>query len=182
MARTSTTTLSPTRSQRLAGKPQADGAFRSLVLTMGAFKRVMEPYFAGFGIGGSQWGVLRTLYRASEDEGLRSLRLTDLSGRLVVKPPSVTEVVNRLERMGLIGRARVNGDHRAKHVQLTVAGRKLVRRVLEHHPHQIETVLGGLKVSERQQLHHLLDRMRSHLEQLASQHEQTSEKRNGNGV
>ena len=107
-----------------------DGTFRSLVLTIGAFKRVMEPYFATFGIGGAQWGVLRTLHRAQLD-GAQSLRLTDLSDRLVIKPPSVTEVVNRLQRMGLVRRADVVGDQRAKHVCLTAAGRKLVKRVLK---------------------------------------------------
>src|SRR4051794_15867202 len=117
------------RSRTSSSSYAVDGTFRSLVLTIGAFKRVMEPYFARFGIGGSQWGVLRNLYRA-EEEGVPSLRLTDLSGRLIIRPPSVTEVVNRLQRMGLVKRAEVSGDQRAKHVCLTRAGRKLVRRVL----------------------------------------------------
>ena len=49
----------------------------------------MQPYFARFGITGSQWGILRTLHRA-EREGLPSLRVTDLSDRLLVRPPSIT--------------------------------------------------------------------------------------------
>jgi DNA-binding MarR family transcriptional regulator len=147
-----------------------DGTFRSLVLTMGAFKRVMEPYFAGFGIGGSQWGVLRTLARA-HDEGLPALRLRDLSDRLVIRPPSVTEVVNRLHRMGLVSSTEVATDQRAKHVRLTPAGKKLVRRVLGKHPEQIETVLGGLSRDERKQLGRLLDRLKTHLESLAQPQE-----------
>src|SRR5437588_12552015 len=76
---------------------------RALLRTLGLLKRVMEPYFARFGISGSQWAVLRTLLRA-EAEGRKQLRLTDLGNRLLIRPPSVTGVVDRLQRMGLVAR------------------------------------------------------------------------------
>ena len=63
----------------------------------------MQPYFARFGISGAQWGVLRQLHLA-EQEGLAGLRQTDLSERLLVRPPSVTGVVDRLERVGYVQR------------------------------------------------------------------------------
>src|SRR5438270_9168305 len=96
-----------------ASSAAPDGTLRALLRTMGAFHRVMEPYFARFGISGSQWGVLRTLGRA-QDEGLPALRLTELSDRLLVRPPSVTEVVNRLQHIGLVTRAEDASDQRAK--------------------------------------------------------------------
>src|SRR5262245_17823636 len=100
-------------------------AFRALVRTFGLLKRVMEPYFARFGISGSQWGVLRTLHRAAE-EGTSELRLTDLGDRLIVRPASVTAVVDRLARMGLVERRASDSDQRVKNVRLTVAGRRFV--------------------------------------------------------
>src|SRR5438045_9539495 len=86
-----------------AARP-AEGAFRELIRTYGLVERVMQPYFAGFGISGSQWGVLRNLHRA-EQAGQTGLRVTALSERLLIRPPSVTGVVDRLQRAGLVARA-----------------------------------------------------------------------------
>jgi DNA-binding MarR family transcriptional regulator len=127
-------------------------------------RRVMEPYFARHGVSGSQWAVLRTLVRA-ENDGVRQLRLTDLGDRLLIRPPSVTGVVDRLQKMGLVARVASPTDQRVKNVSLTVAGRKLVRRVLQHHAAQVKSVLAGLSPPEQQELHRLLGRLGSHLEQ-----------------
>ena len=74
---------------------------------------------ARFGISGSQWGVLVTLHRGEVEERRTALRLTDLGDRLIVRPPSVTGVVDRLQRMGLVARTPSSDDHRAKDVSLT---------------------------------------------------------------
>src|SRR5438132_3267939 len=103
----------------------ADTAFRELIRTFGLLEQVMNPYFARFGISGAQWGVLRNLHRA-EMEGLPGLRLTDLSERLLIRPPSVTGVVDRLERGKLVERSGSPTDLRAKRVSLTPRGRQLV--------------------------------------------------------
>src|SRR5260221_14750774 len=102
-----------------------DGAWRELLRVFGALERVMHPYFARFGISGSQWGVLRTLHRA-ESEGLTGLRLTDLGDRLLIRPPSVTGIIDRLERVGLVVRDGSPEDLRAKLVRLTGKGRQIV--------------------------------------------------------
>src|SRR5207247_10326817 len=94
------------------GRP-AEGAFRELLRVVGLLERVMQPYFAQFGISGAHWGVLRNLHRA-EEEGLPGLRLTDLSDRLLIRPPSVTGVVDRLERAGLVSRGESTIDLRSK--------------------------------------------------------------------
>jgi DNA-binding MarR family transcriptional regulator len=147
-------------------EPAVEPAFRSLIRTLGLLKRVMEPYFARYGISGSQWGVLRNLHRA-EEEGIDGLRPGELSGRLLVRPPSVTGVIDRLQRMGLVTRQSSNSDQRAKLVGLTGAGRKLVERVHAGHAKRVQRVLGGLRATERRELHKLLERLGDHLEALA---------------
>jgi DNA-binding MarR family transcriptional regulator len=140
----------------------ADGTFRELLRVLGLLERVMQRYFAQFGISGSQWGVLRNLHRAEQD-GLPGLRLTDLSDRLLIRPPSVTGVVDRLERAGLVVRDGSPLDMRAKQVALTGKGRELVERVLTVHSRQIDTVLGVLNPSEQAELHRLLNMLEHHL-------------------
>jgi DNA-binding MarR family transcriptional regulator len=148
----------------------ADLALRSLVHAFGLIERVMQPYFARFGVTGSQWGVLRTLQR-SEAAGEAGLRLTDLSNRLLVRPPSVTGVIDRLERLGLVARDTVPGDLRAKSVTLTRKGRELVARVLAAHGPQVEGILAGLNPGEQADLHRLLGKLTSHLEGLVAERE-----------
>jgi DNA-binding MarR family transcriptional regulator len=142
-----------------------DSAFRELIRIFGLLERQMNPYFARFGISGAQWGVLRQLHRA-EQEGITGLRLTDLSDRLLVRPPSVTGVVDRLERSGLVQRDSVSTDLRAKQVRLTTRGRAVVERVLEVHPSQIDRVMSGLNQKEQGELGRLLYKLRLHLSTL----------------
>jgi DNA-binding MarR family transcriptional regulator len=142
-----------------------ENPIRELIRTYGFLERVMQSYFARFGISGSQWGVLRNLHRAHK-EGLAGLRLTDLGNRLLITPPSVTGVVDRLERAGLVARDGSPTDLRAKRVSLTREGRHLVERILAVHDRQIDKVLGGLDADERAELQRLLAQLGRHLEGL----------------
>ncbi len=146
-------------------RPTTENAFRELIRTFGLVERVMHPHFARFGITPSQWGVLRNLHRA-EQEGIPSLRLTELSERLLIRPPSVTGLVDRLERARLVTRDGSPTDLRAKQVGLTKAGRRLVERVLAVHEGHVNTVLTGLNPEEQRELHRLLVLWRKHLEGL----------------
>src|SRR6516162_7475236 len=103
----------PTKTKVPASHRPTDNAFRELIRVFGLAERVMQPYFAQFGISGAQWGVLRNLHRA-EQEGRAGLRLTDLGERLLIRPASVTGVIDRLEKAGLVTRDGVPGDLRAK--------------------------------------------------------------------
>ncbi len=147
------------------GEQYVDNAVHQLVRTFGLLERVMQPYFARFGISGSQWGVLRALHRAAA-AGSPALRLTDLSDRLLIRPPSVTALVDRLERQGLVSRQADEGDMRVKQVALTDRGRKLVREILNVHGDQIRLVLGGIPAEEHAELLRLLRGVERHLKHL----------------
>jgi DNA-binding MarR family transcriptional regulator len=141
----------------------AEAAFRSLIRAFGLLERALHVHFQSFGISGSQWGVLRNLHRA-EQAGEGGLRLTDLGQRLLVRPPSVTGIVGRLEQAGLVRRAGVPGDLRAKRVALTSEGRSLVERVLEVHTAKVAAVMSALTGDEQKHLHRLLTRLCDSLE------------------
>ena len=140
-------------------------AFRSLLRVSGLLDTVMQTYFGRFGISRSQWAVLRNLHRA-EGEGLAGLRPVDLGNRLLVRPPSVTGLLDRLERLGYVRRSEHAEDLRGKKVRLTASGRQIVERILPGHPAQIASVMQGLAAEEQRQLHKLLERLGTHLESL----------------
>jgi DNA-binding MarR family transcriptional regulator len=156
-------------------KPLLGGSertFRALLRAMGLLRREMEPFFARFGISGAQWGMLRTLLRA-EREGQAALRLTDMGKRLLIRPPSVTVVVDRLRRLGLVERTASATDHRSKHVSLTAAGRGVVELIEHQRAGQIEKLLGGLAPQEQEHLCRLLERLTDHLESLPGRKNET---------
>lgn len=163
-------TASPIPVPRNTHRPEAgdrppERAFRSLVRTFGLIERVMQPYFARFGISGSQWGVLRALLRA-ETDGHDGMRVTDLSEKLLIRPPSVTGVVDRLERAGLVLRDTAAEDLRVKRVRLTARGRRVVEQVRAVYADQVDSLLGGLNAAEQSEFQRLLDRISGHLEEL----------------
>ncbi|HWI58279.1 MAG TPA: MarR family transcriptional regulator [Bacillota bacterium] len=148
------------------GSNPTEAAFHSLLRTFGLLRQVMEPYFAQFGISSSQWAILRVLQRAAAN-GEVGLRLTDLGERLLIQPPSVTGVVDRLERQGLVQRSESKTDLRVRRVSLTPEGQQLVAKVLSGHAQQIQALFGALQSAEVDHLAGLLRQMETHLAVLA---------------
>lgn len=144
----------------------AGQGFRALLRVQGLIDRVMQPYFGRYGISRSQWACLRVLHRG-EQEGLTGMRPADLGRRLLIRPPSVTGLIERLRRLNYVCSNSSSTDLRGKEVRLSKAGRELVERILLGHGNQISAVMGGLGAAEQQQLRLLLQRMADHLESLA---------------
>ncbi len=150
-------------------RPMETG-FRALIRVNGLLDRVMQPYFGRFGLSRSQWGVLRTLHRA-EIGGFPGLRLMDLCDRLLVRPASVTGLIDRLQRLGYVVRFSSTSDLRSKEARLTQSGRSLVERILQGHGDQIAAVMGGLNTKEQIQLRNLLELLAAHLESMLEEEE-----------
>jgi MarR family 2-MHQ and catechol resistance regulon transcriptional repressor len=151
-----------TAKPQIVSRTPAEAALRQLIRAFGLLERVQSSYFARFGLSQAQWSVLRVLHR-TESEGRPGLRLTDLGEQLLVRPPSVTGIVDRLQKVGLVSRAGVPTDMRAKHVVLTDEGRQLVERVLEHHSQRIDALMAGLTEAEQTELVRLLEKLGQHL-------------------
>jgi DNA-binding MarR family transcriptional regulator len=92
--------------------------------------------------------------------------MADLGKRLLVRPPSLSGVIDRLQRAGLVSRRRGETDQRVKEVSLTRAGEQLVTKVLKRHKAQVDLVMGGLSTSEAATLYRLLERLSERLTQL----------------
>lgn len=142
--------------------------FRGLVRAFGTGRQVMEPFFAQFSLSSAQWAILRAILRA-EEEGVRELRLTDLSTRLLIRPPSVTTIIDRMETAGIVVRAASPTDRRAKTIALTAKGHHLVEQVLASYDNQIAMVMGELSPEEQRLMSSMLDRFNAHLTRLASE-------------
>ena len=144
----------------------AEHAHRSLLRAFGSLKKAMEPYFARFGISRPQWAVLIVLHRSEQEGAAGGMRLRDLGERLFIQPPSVTGVVDRLEREGLVARSKEEDDLRVRRVRLTDEGRAVIERVLAVHAGEIQALMRGLTVRQQATLARLLDQLDDHLKAL----------------
>lgn len=142
-----------------------EGTLLRLIYTMGQLRQIMEPFLARYGLSSPQWGILRILRRA-EVSGENALPQKEIGRRMLMQPPSVTALVDRLERMGFVDRG-VSDDLRVRMVGLTDAGRQRISEVLEEHPTQVQALFSGLSSGELETLHDLLGRLGFHLASLA---------------
>jgi DNA-binding MarR family transcriptional regulator len=149
------------------GSAVTEGVFHALLRTWGLLRQAQDPYFARFGISASQWGILRVLQRA-ELKGETELSLKAVSERLLIRPPSVTGVVDRLERHGFVRRRLSTTDMRVRHLRLTPPGRDLLAKVLEGHAARIQSLFAILQPGEQETIFGLLQRLEAHLETLIS--------------
>lgn len=75
-----------------------------------------------------------------------------VADRMVVSRPTVTGLIDTLERRGLVERWLDAGDGRRRQIVLTSRGRRLVRRVLPEMHRFERDVIGVLGLEEQRQL------------------------------
>jgi homoprotocatechuate degradation regulator HpaR len=112
-----------------------------------------RPRLREHGLSDQQWRVLRVLGEHGTVETGRVAREAFILG------PSLTGVLARMERDGLVRRARDEADQRRTVVQATAKGLKLVERLstaIEAHYEWMEKTLGKQKLAE---LYGLLDKL-----------------------
>jgi homoprotocatechuate degradation regulator HpaR len=112
-----------------------------------------RPSLREHGLSDQQWRVLRVLGEHGTVETGRVAREAYILG------PSLTGVLARMERDGLIRRARDAADQRRTVVEATAKGMKMVTRLsctIEDHYQWLERSLGKQKLA---QLYGLLDEL-----------------------
>ncbi|WCD91894.1 MarR family winged helix-turn-helix transcriptional regulator [Microbacterium sp. nov. GSS16] len=96
---------------------------------------VYRPILEPLGLTHPQYLVMLALWERSP----RSL--TDLSAELALEPASASPLVKRLEKDGLVERARSTADERRLDITLTDAGRALRARAIDV-PHAVMAAVG----------------------------------------
>ena len=86
-------------------------------------RRVTKEIAARHGLTGPQLTVVKML------EALGDLPLSKLSEKIRAQNSTVTGIVDRMEREGLVLRARSVTDRRVVHIKLTAKGAQLAREV-----------------------------------------------------
>jgi DNA-binding MarR family transcriptional regulator len=114
------------------------------------------------GISSGRLALLLLLERANG----KPPRLSDLARRADVSRPTVTRLVAGLDAAGLVVQRSDADDGRARRVELTPAGRQLVRRIAPGHAKRLAALTQRLTAAERAELARLLDKVRMGLASL----------------
>ncbi len=143
---------------RHVGSPE-EAAFLDLVRTADMLSRGAAEVFKVEDLSPSQYNVLRILRGAPE-----GLPCGEIASRLITRDPDVTRLLDRMEKRGLISRARESRDRRMVLARLTPAGLKLVDRLDEPVQKMHRKLLGHLGKERLRALRELLSAARATVE------------------
>ena len=115
---------------------------------------VLGGIVQGRGISGGKFGVLIILYQRKED--LAPSELARLAG---VTRATISMMLARMKRDGLITEEADAQDGRQKHIRLTEAGLSLMEEILPAHYQRVSALMGRLTESEQEELIRLLGKL-----------------------
>jgi DNA-binding MarR family transcriptional regulator len=123
---------------------------------MGAYKAMRSNVAAELsreGLTPSQFSVLRALARQ------RAVQMNRISQEMLVTPPNITGLIDRLESKKLVRRAASEEDRRAIAIELTPEGKRLQARVAKRYNDFMRDVLREFTSEEQKTLRTLLTKL-----------------------
>lgn len=127
-----------------------DAIVETIIYLMTESRRLTKGLARQFGLTGPQLAVLKLL------ESLGDLSLSSLSDRIKAQNSTVTGIIDRMEREGLVRRERSDADRRVVLIRLTAKGRNIAESI-EVEPLAIfRQALAGLPRKDREELLRIL--------------------------
>lgn len=142
--------------QKLPFRSREQEAYLSLLRASGALQTSKEAKLKEFGLTGTQYNALRILRGAGEE----GLPCSEIGERMITRDPDITRLLNRLEKRGLVTRARAKNDRRVIYGKITTAGLKLLREMDDPVEKHIREMLKHVGPAPLQQLIELLELVR----------------------
>jgi DNA-binding MarR family transcriptional regulator len=142
--------------QKVPFSSREQEAYLSLLRTTDALQSSVEARLKEFGLTGTQYNALRILRGAGAD----GLPCSEVGERMITRDPEITRLLDRLQKRGLVERARCKRDRRVVYGKITAAGLKLLRELdepLEKHGREMLKHVGQAKLK---QLIELLEKVR----------------------
>ncbi|HLS38308.1 MAG TPA: MarR family transcriptional regulator [Sphingobacterium bovisgrunnientis] len=108
---------------------------------------------AKLNITSEQWTIL---YHLWQEEGLTQQELANLTFR---DKPSITRLINNLEKISLVIRVNDKQDRRSNLIYLTKEGRKLKEEGMKQSTITLNEAVAGLNLEELRAAQHILDKV-----------------------
>lgn len=128
-------------------KNEIDGIVETIIYLYTESRRLTKGMASQFGLTGPQLTVIKLL------ETFEDLSLSSLSERIRAQNSTVTGIIDRMEREGLVRRERSTSDRRVVHIKLSDKGRALASDIQVE---PMELFRGALLALNREDLRDLL--------------------------
>jgi DNA-binding MarR family transcriptional regulator len=133
--------------------PDLDATLNAFVYLYSESRRVTRAVAEQYGLTGSQLLVLKMLQPAGQ------LSLSELSEKIRAKNSTVTGIIDRMERDGIVLRNRSEEDRRVVHLSLTPKGRKLAQAAAVDPMHLFRALLEDLPQKDAAELERIMKRL-----------------------
>ena len=137
-------------------KPSGEAATRVWIVLWKAAHAIEQNALrsvSALGLGLSEFAVLEVLLHKGPQP------VNAVGKKVLLSSGSITAAVDRLESKKLVRRTADTGDLRARIVQLTDKGRRLIERAFQQHAIDMEETTAVLRSSERTELVRLLKKV-----------------------
>jgi MarR family 2-MHQ and catechol resistance regulon transcriptional repressor len=115
--------------------------------------QIAERSIAGAGLGLSDFAALEALLHKGP------LTITEIQAKVPLASGSMTAAIDRLERKGLVTRRAAPSDRRAKVLELTPEGKRVVEAAFQRHAAELEAAMAILSGTEKRELYGLLKKL-----------------------
>lgn len=132
------------------------GVFGRIYWINGLFQRGAEKWLGEMGLTWESFSLIVTLRRSGRPYALRP---HELLAESLLTSGAMTNRIDRVERMGLVRRARDPKDRRGVVVKLTPAGYALANRAIKRHFAAMDELLADLRLTERREIGYLLSQL-----------------------
>ena len=127
-------------------KGEVDQILEAIIYLYTESRRITKELARRAELTGPQLTVLKML------EGVGDLSLSELSDRIRAQNSTVTGIIDRMEREGLVVRARSTEDRRVVRIRLTEKGARIAREIAVEPMEIFRTALAGLTAAETRDL------------------------------
>ena len=134
-------------------KPEIDSILEAILYLYTESRRLTKELARQVDLTGPQLTVLKML------EGLGDLSLSELSERIRAQNSTVTGIIDRMEREGLVLRARSTEDRRVVKIKLTDKGSKIARAIAVEPMEIFRGALESLSAGETRELLKILTKI-----------------------
>ncbi len=134
-------------------KPEIDQVLEAILYLYTESRRITKELARRVELTGPQLTVIKML------QAVGDLSLSELSERIRAQNSTVTGIIDRMEREGLVARSRSTEDRRVVHIKLTEKGARIGREIAVEPMEILRDALEGLSPAESRDLLRILTKI-----------------------
>lgn len=140
----------------MENKKGVDTSLKLFVVLSRAYRSISDlanKSIQRFGLNPTEFAVLELLFHKGETP------LQQIGGKILIASGSITYVVDKLEKKGLLARKQCSKDRRVTYATLTEDGMKFMNEIFPDHEQYVHEIQSTLSLEEKEQLVSLLKKL-----------------------